>query len=356
MKTLAISVSFAAAAVAFAACGGTSQQGSAFAPQSSSATRHAMVPAPAPRSIPAARPNHRKSWISPDAQRAPRLLFISDYGADDVDIFTMPDMALKGQLTGLSFPEGECSDAGGNVWVANTGASEMQLYSRTGTLLKTLSVADEYPAGCSVNKSTNDLAVTNIENTSGGPGNVTVFANASGSGTPYVNPSIYLYFFAGYDNAGNLFFDGMDASRVTSYFAELPAGGSSTQLVTLSGATLHVAGLIQWYRRGEYLALGDQACGGRPASCIYWLSVSGTTATVTGTTNLSNYEGGAVCDLAGGVIAANGERYIAGPDYESCGYTATTANRWPFDGGGTPTNYATNAGFVEPLGAAVSTK
>jgi sugar lactone lactonase YvrE len=76
------------------------------------------------------------------------LLFICDYGANDVDIFTMPQMALKGQLTGLSFPEGECTDASGNVWVANTGASAMQLYSRTGTLLKTLSVAGEYPSGC----------------------------------------------------------------------------------------------------------------------------------------------------------------------------------------------------------------
>ncbi|MGA8575808.1 MAG: hypothetical protein WB609_09040 [Candidatus Cybelea sp.] len=356
MKKLAISISLAAAAAMLAACGNASQQGSTPAAVSPATIRGAMAPAPAPRSVSAARLNHRASWIAPDAKLAPRLLFISDYGAGDVDIFTMPGMALKGQLTGLSFPEGDCADAGGNIWVANTGASAMQLYSRTGALLKTLSVYGEYPAGCAVNKSTNDLAVTNIESTSGGAGNLMVFANASGTPTTYTNPSFYLYFFVGYDNAGNLFFDGMDSSRVTSYFAELPAGGSTTQLISLSGGTLHVSGMIQWYRSGNYLALGDQACGGSPSSCIYWLSLSGSTATITGTTNLTNYQGGAVCDLAGGVIAANGQRYIAGSDYESCGYTATTANRWPYDAGGTPTNYNAGAGLVEPLGAAVSTK
>lgn len=356
MNRIAVLLSLATVAAALAACTGTPQENSALATDSSAAIRGALVPAPAPRSISVPRPNHRKSWISPDAKGAPRLLFISDYGADDVAIFTMPKMALKGQITGLSFPEGECTDASGNVWVANTGASAMQLYSRTGTLLRTLSVAGEYPSGCAVNKSNGDLAVVNIENTSAGPGNVTVFPNATGSGTPYTNPSFYLYFFVGYDNAGNIFFDGMDSSRVTSYFAELPSGSNNTQLISLSGATLHVAGMIQWYRPGGYLALGDQACAGSAASCIYWVSVSGTTGTITGTTDLSNYEGGAVCDLAQGVIAGNGARYVAGADYESCGNTPTTANRWPYEGGGPPTNYNNGAGLVEPLGAAVSTK
>ncbi|HEX3671744.1 MAG TPA: hypothetical protein VHT92_08605 [Candidatus Cybelea sp.] len=361
MNRIAVLLSLATVAAALAACTGTPQENSALATGSSAATRSVRVPAPAPRSISLRRPNHRKSWISADAKRAPRLLFISDYGADDVDIFTMPKMALKGQITGLSFPEGECADASGNIWVANTGASAMQLYSRTGTLLKTLSVAGEYPSGCAVNKSNGDLAVTNIENTSGGPGNVTVFAHASGVGTPYTNPSLYLYFFVGYNNAGDLFFDGMDSSRITSYFAELPSGSGSTRLITLSGATLHVPGMIQLYRPFGYLALGDQACGGNPASCIYLVSIYGTTGTTTRgrvmkTTDLSNYEGGAVCDLAQGVIAGNGEQYLAGADYESCGYTASTANRWAYDSGGIPVEYNNGAGLVEPLGAAVSTK
>lgn len=351
-----------AAGAILAACsssnGGFQSTSSSLAPVSPMAQEHGSKQPPsisAHKNVVAHRDRH-KSWVSPAVRRAPRLLFVSDYGNGNVYIFTMPAMALKGTLTGFSFPEGECSDASGNIWITNTGASQVLQYSRTGTLLNTINIPGEYPASCAVNKATNDLAVTNIESTSGGPGSVMVFKNSTGTPTTYTNASIYLYFFDGYDNNGNLFFDGMDSSRVVSYFAELSAGSSNTQLITLSGATLTVAGMIQWYNKGNYIALGDQACGGVSSACIYWITVSGSTGTNLGTTTLSNYTGGNVCDMAEGVIAGNGERYVAGPDYESCGYTPITANRWPYEGGGTPTNYNNTTSFSEPLGAAVSTK
>jgi hypothetical protein len=350
-------IGLACTVAALAACGGSgSQQPSALTPPGGSgAARHAAVPAPAAHSVGAVRINHHKSWISPDAKRAPRLLFISDYGSGTVDIFTMPALALKGQLTGFSSPEGECSDTSGNVWIANTGGQQLELYTRTGTLVRTLSDTGEFPAACALDKNGN-LAVANIENSSGGPGNITIFANATGPGTPYTNAAIEQYFFVNYDPNGNLFFDGTNTSRTSSYFAELPAGSSTTHLINLSGGTLHLAGFIQWYRTGNYIALGDQGCGGIVSSCVYWVTVSGSTGTITATTNLTNYAGGNVCDLVQGVIAANGERYLAGMDYESCGYTPTTADRWPYEAGGSPTNYNNTAGLVEPIGAAVSTK
>lgn len=317
-----------------------------------------MVPAPAVKSVTTRHPNHHKSWISKDVKDAPRLLFVSDYGAEDVNIYTMPAMVLKGTLTGFSSPEGECEDASGNIWVANAGGSDLLLYSRTGTLLKTLDDPGFYPAGCAVNKSNNDLAVSNIESSTGGTGNIMVFANATGSGTPYTNASIAQYFFVGWDPSGNIYFDGTDSTRTTSYFAEIPAGSSSTKLITLSGATLHFAGMVQWYNTGSYIALGDQECGGTPSACVYWIAVSGSTGTNLATTNLSNYNGGNVCSMAQGVIAAWGEKYLAGSDYETpCGYTPITVYRWPYESGGTPTNYNnTTSTLVEPLGAAVSTK
>lgn len=234
-----------AVAAMLAACtSNNSQQSSILAPTAPNAAKHGMVPAPAlgPARI---RPAHQKSWIAPDEKRAPRLLFVPDYGASEVFIFSLPSMTLKGTLTGFDFPEGACADASGNIWIANTGAQEMELYSRTGTLLRTLSVANEYPTSCAINKSNGDLAVTNIESVSG-PGDIVVFANASGNGTAYSNPSVYEYFFAGYDNNGNLFFDGTDSSRLSSYLGELPAGSNNTQLITLSGGTLGTAGMVQW--------------------------------------------------------------------------------------------------------------
>jgi hypothetical protein len=339
-----------------AGCGGGSQQQTAPPVTNASAAVKAMVPVPTAIAPTSVHPDRSKSWISPDVAGAPRLLFIADYGTDAVDIFTMPGLSLKGTITGFTSPEGECSDGNGNIWIANAGASELLLYSRTGTLLRTLSVPDEFPASCAYNKSTGDLAVGDIESSTGGPGNVEIFKNATGTGTPYTNSSIYLYFFVGWDNNGNLFFDGTNEGKTASYLAELPSGSSSTTLLTISGGTLYLSGFIQWYNVGNYLALGDQECGGAAAACIYWVTVSGSTATITATTTLSNYEGGAVCDLAQGVIAANGERYVAGADYESCDYTPITANRWPYEAGGTPTNYNNTATFSFPIGAAVSTK
>jgi hypothetical protein len=355
------------AAAILAACNGGGSASSALSPTALNAAQVGlhrngslhlrMVPSLAAKSVAVMHPDHRKSWVSPDAKRAPRLLFISDYGADDVNIYTMPAMVLKGSLTGFTTPEGMCSDTSGNIWISDTGAQQMELFSRTGTLLKTLSVPNEFPASCAVNKTNGDLAVGNIEDATGSAGNIEIFHNATGTGTPYTNGNIFEYFFVGYDPSGNLFFDGTDSSRAISYLGELLAGSSNTETISLSGGTLHLAGFIQWYNAGNYLALGDQMCGGTTASCVYWVTVSGSTATITGTTNLSNSQGGAVCDLVQGVIAANGEKYLAGPDYEgTCASGTSTAYRWAFDAGGTPTNFNNSSSLAEPIGAAVSTK
>jgi hypothetical protein len=341
-----------------AACNGGSQTPLTVTPGNpagSGAAKHHTVPAPVIRNV-AAQPNLGRSWVAPGIKRAPRLLFISDYGASDVLIFTMPDMVLKGTLTGFSYPEGECSDSSGNIWIANAGGFQILEYSRTGTLLNTLSDSYGFPASCAFDKHGN-LAVANIESSTAGAGNIVVYPNATGSGTVYTNPSFFQYFFVGYDPNGNLFFDGTNSSRTSSYLAELPAGSSNTTLINLSGGTLYLAGFVQWYRNGNYLALGDQTCGAN-FSCVYSVSISGSTGTITGTTYLGDFEDYEVCDLAQGVIAANGERYLAGADYEApCGFTPTsTADRWPWPGGGVPTHYNDTASFVEPIGAAVSTK
>jgi hypothetical protein len=350
-------VTFTAAAM-LAACGGGSQAPAALTPGNpggSSAVKQRVVPAPVIRNV-AAYPNLGKSWVSPDAKDAPRLLFVSDYGASDVLIFTMPGMALKGTLTGFAFPEGECSDRSGNIWIANAGGFQILEYSRTGTLLNTLSDPYGFPAACAFDNHGN-LAVANIESSTAGAGNIVVYANATGGGVIYTNSAFFQYFFVGYDPNGNLFFDGTNSSRTSSYLAELPAGSSNTKLISLSGGTLHFAGFVQWYGNGNYLALGDQECNGIPSACVYWVSVSGSAGTITGTTNLGDFEDYQVCSMAQGVIAAHGQRYLAGTDYEgTCGFAPTTADRWHWDAGGAPTNYNATAYYIEPIGVAISTK
>jgi hypothetical protein len=123
-----------------------------------------------------------KSHVSPEAKALPRLLFIADDGTDDVLIFSMPAMALMGTLTGFSEPQGMCSDKSGNIWITNTGTLQIYQYSRTGTLLNTLSDPSGDPVGCAVNKKNGDLAVTNIFNNTG-DATVEIYANATGTPT-----------------------------------------------------------------------------------------------------------------------------------------------------------------------------
>ena len=143
-----------------------------------------------------------------------------------------------------------------------------------------------------------------------------------------------------------------------SYLAELPAGSATTQTIALSGGTLHYPGMVQWYNAGNYLALGDQECNGSTESCVYWVSIAGSSGTITGTTNLNNSLGNPACDLNQGVIAANGKKYLAGPDYGNNCAELSSVYRWAYDAGGNPTNVYSNttSGLVEPLGAAISTK
>lgn len=128
--------------------------------------------------------------------------------------------------------------------------------------------------------------------------------------------------------------------------------------ISISGGTIYFPGLVQWYTRGGYLAVGDQECGGGSGavSCIYWVNIAGSSGTIAGTTKLRTYAGTPVCDLAQGVIGNNGKRwYVAGGDWEHCGSLNSSVNRWRYEAGGAPTKY-NDTTLTKPIGAAISTK
>ena len=272
--------------------------------------------------------DHHKSWVSPDAAKAPRLLFESDSGTNDVNIYTLPALALKGTLTGFNEPQGECSDKNGNVWVTNTNANQIVLLSRSGSVIGSLSDPDGYPVGCAINPTNGDLAVTDIFDFSEA-GGVLIYHNGSGSPTRISNPAQYEYFFDGYDANGNLYVDGFSYPSFTFTISVLPAGSSSMTTASISGTQPSFPGMVQWYRVGNYLAVGDQ-----DASAVYWYSIKGTSLTYTGETSLSG-----AGDLIPGIIAANNQKYLAGGDASSgtvkplamgCGRSAYQQQRWTF--------------------------
>ncbi len=348
--------SVTAAAALLAACSGSGSPSSALAPTTGTNSSSVHIRSLSDRVTLTARvskpvhSNHHKSWVSPDAARAPRILFISDDGTNQVNMYTMPGMVLKGQLTGFSEPQGMCTDASGNIWVTNTGTESIIQLSRTGTTLKTLNVPGEFPVGCAVNRANNDLAVTNIIATTGGAGSVDVFTNATGTPTKFTSSSVTEFFFPTYDNAGNLYLDGEGGAGYA--LSELAAGSSSITNVTVSGGTLFFPGGLNWDSATSSVILGDQECGGAAASCMYSATVSGGVATITGVTNLLDSGGGTAFDTDQATIAPQG-RYLAGGTITEDS-TPSAANRWAFPAGGTPTNF--NGTLSEPIGAAISNK
>lgn len=308
-------------------------------------------------------PSQEKSWISPDIGRSPRLLFISDLINGTVTIFTMPGLVVKGQITGLSAPEGECSDTSGNVWLAVVGSQEVMKLSRTGSMIGSVSTSRYgYPKSCAVDPKTGNLAVALHLGSRFGPGRVLVYKGGSGNPASYRNPFQGTYYFPAYDDSGDLFVDGCLAYPCGPgeyMLSELPAGSRTMHFVKITGGKIYFPGNLIWSKRNHYMNAFDQYCGDAHAACAYWLSISGSRGIITGSSgNFLNSDGSQVCDMIEGTIGANGEKFAAGSNYNYCSSSAGSAvYRWANPLGGLPTNAYTNASALgEPFGAALSTK
>jgi hypothetical protein len=295
-------------------------------------------------------PDHHKSWVSADAKKAPRLLFISDTDTNDVYIFTMPAMKLHGTLTGFDGPQGMCADRSGNIWVVNTKSAEIQQYSRGGKLLKTVDDFGNYPVGCAVNMKNGDLAVANIRSTGGEAGHVTVYSSDSDP-QMLVNPDQTEYYFPAYDTKGNLYVNGRGGNSNDMMISECRSGSGSCSTLTVSGVTLNVPGGLNWNKAAGHLVVDDPKCNNVWGSCLYSMSISGSKAKVTGTTSLHDANGGG-CDVEQGVFLPN-EKYFAGGCIAQGSNPAAVA-RWKFPAGSNPTHSIASVGY--PVGAAISIK
>ena len=290
--------------------------------------------------LPAAQP----SRISADAAQRDALLYVSDAGTFEVHVYDFPSLEPAGTLTGFTRPEGMCTDARGNVWIANTISLEIFEYAHGGTSrIGDLSDPTGYPASCAIDPTTGNLAVTNIFDLSGG-GGVIVFKGARGTPRPYSNHTQRYCYFAAYDAKGDLYVSGSTAAG--SYvLTALRKGGSALSRVTVSGAKIGAPGAVVW--DGSTLILGDQKCGGANRSCLYKATVSGETAKVVGKIPLDGS-----CDVAQVWI---GKGVIAGGDSgQPCAARRGSADLWPYPAGGSPTKKI--VGLAAPVGATVSFK
>ena len=177
--------------------------------------------------------DYGRSWIAPDAKNND-LLYIADAGTNDVYVYSWPEGKLKGTLTGFSEPEGECVDKVATFGSLTRLNSDILEYAHGSTSpIATLSDPNQFPADCSVDATTGNLAVSNIEGTGSSQGSVSIYTNARGTPRMYTDPAVAEVYFLGYDSRGDLFLDGVNFSAEAFLFAELPKGSGTLTNITL---------------------------------------------------------------------------------------------------------------------------
>ncbi|MBV9233446.1 MAG: hypothetical protein JO030_05330 [Candidatus Eremiobacteraeota bacterium] len=258
-----------------------------------------------------------RSWMSRDAKHK-TLLYVGDEQTDDVYVYSYPEGKLKGTLTGIATtPFGECSDRDGNVWITDLNSQIVEYAHGGTTIIATLNDPGQASYGCAVDPESGDLAVANLETLSGGPGSVSIYKHAKGTPKVYADPNSVNEYFLYYHN-DTLYVVGQKFNSGAYQLAAF-AHKKFTDL-TLTGGTISYPGGVGF---DHGLWIGDSGSGS--SATIYQIAVKGTTATVTGTTPLTNgrycgqelaYRGAALCP-SGSVLLY---KYPAGGDpYKSIG-------------------------------------
>lgn len=280
------------------------------------------------------RPPAPHGWMLPEAKHHD-LLYVSDLGAELVDVYSYPEGNLEGTLSGFDAVHGGCVDPKGNIFIPSS--ERVYEFAHGGTQpIRTLIDAGFGPTGCSVNPTSGTLAVANIGPISGSSsGNVAFYKHAKGAPHMYSEPAIFLYYDCAYDRGGNLYVVGGDFHGFFK-FAEIAAGGKSFMDITLD-QSINVPGGVQW--DGKYVAVEDQGAGYH-GSTVYRFSIAGSSGTKVGTTKLLGSSDVIQFWLDG--------KKIIGPNIGS----SPNVMFWKYPKGGSALKTIT--GFTEPVGVTVS--
>ncbi len=250
-----------------------------------------------------------RSWMLPEA-KSEDLLYMTT--GENMYVWSYP----AGKLTGiLSLSANDiCTDQAGDVYVPS-GYQVLEYAHGGSEPIRTLNNGD-LGLGCSVDPTTGNLAVTNEGS---GAGEVAIFPGAQGPVQWYRDPEIYTYGLCGYDDRGDLFFDGTGSTNV---FAELPEGSSSFVNFTL-GSKFDAFGSVQW--DGKYITLSNPSTGN-----VYRLRLSQSSLKVAGTTRIQGWQN----DYSGHWPYI--QTWIGGKRFVGQSGTLLEVGLWAYPAGGNP--------------------
>jgi len=168
------------------------------------------------------------------AAKGGAAVIISDAADNLVNVYSTAGK-LTVSLSGFSEPQGLATDKTGNLYVADTANSRVQVYAKgfKGTP-KTVSDPGQFPAGVAVDSKGN-LGVTNIISTSGGPGSVSFFTKGGTLIKTISNANWGRVYFDAFDDAGNLYIDGTATSGAV-LVGEILKGAKGSAITTLTTA------------------------------------------------------------------------------------------------------------------------
>lgn len=231
------------------------------------------------------------------------LLYASGWGAQShgVEILAFPDGALVASfvLPNDDVALGMCSNSAGNVFItasSGTGGTQhggrIYEFSHGGTLPISLledgtASSDYIPDGCSIDPTTDDLAVGNIPSVEGADGNIAIYPGSQGPPVLYSDPGVMGYFSTAYDGSGNLFVFGYSSNSTPPWkrFIELKRGsGTFTNVKIKSKIEDPLA--IQW--DGVDLAILGGNHGNHSHPLIYRVAIAREKGSIVGTSRLLN--------------------------------------------------------------------
>ena len=211
-----------------------------------------------------------RALVPAPACAKPPFDFVSDYNNNVVYQLRRPTptaLVLCAILTGPPFsnPQGIATDRLNNLYVADTGSSTILRYSPPNYNGTPFVMKDpgEYPLDVAVDPKLN-VAVTNIETTSGGPGNVVLYS--SGSQLPTGSAQDHAFTsprFAAFDRSNKLYLDDYDAfgSGVVNVGRISPNYSSFTNpITTLTTNPIGFPGGVQ-VNSADKVAIDDQIGG-----------------------------------------------------------------------------------------------
>jgi hypothetical protein len=281
-------------------------------------------------------PDHSRGFADPDAASTAAVV-VSDSGTDDVYAYSLSGK-LVATITGFSEPQGLGADLQGNIYVANTGDSNILIYKDDyATLEKTLNDPGQYPVDAAYDPTSQVTAVTNIISTSDGPGSVSMYARGSTSPCVTVSSSDFArVYFGAFDDKSQFFVDGENSSGAV--VAGVVVGGCQAKTITTLpySNTIDFPGGVTVTKTHE-IAIDDQEGA---AIYTYMPSMSSLGAPVA-TTPLTG---------ASDPVTFSPTRLTATVWTADAGLAAS--NAYPYPTGGSPKKTVT--GFEEPIGVVVT--